>query len=72
MALLEVVLLAVAQAAAGPPPKADPPPLELLEFLADWTNDDGKLIDKEKAPDKRDTGRKRNRTEERDAKGTTP
>jgi hypothetical protein len=47
MALLEAVLLAVAQAATAPPPKADPPPLELLEFLADWTIDDGKLIDKE-------------------------
>lgn len=73
MALLEVLLLAAAEAVTpAPPPKAAPPPLELLEFLADWTEDDGKLIDKEKVPDKRGDGRKRPAQPERDAKGTTP
>jgi hypothetical protein len=72
MALLETLVLMAAQAAAAPPAKADPPPLELLEFLADWADDEGHLIDKEKAADNDAARKKRREREERDAKGTTP
>jgi hypothetical protein len=73
MALLESLLWMAAQTVgATPPAKADPPPLELLEFLADWTDEDGKLIDKEKPAEKGDAKRKRRERGDRDTGGTTP
>ena len=71
MALLEALLLMSAQAAATPPQKAEPPPLELLEFLGDWAEDEGTLIDSEK-PRERGGSRKKRDGEDRDAKGKTP
>ena len=71
MALLEALLFMSAQAATAPPQKAEPPPLELLEFLGDWAEDEGTLIDSEK-PRERGGLRKKRGGEDRDAKGTTP
>ncbi|MEY4760925.1 MAG: hypothetical protein RLZZ200_781 [Pseudomonadota bacterium] len=72
MALLEALLLMSAQAAATPPRKAEPPPLELIEFLGDWTQDEGKLIDGEKPGDRDSSRRGRQVETDRDARGTTP
>jgi len=44
--VLELLVMAAAQAAAPPPAsKPAPPPLELLEFLGDWSDDEANLID---------------------------
>ena len=72
MALLEALLLMGAQATTAPPRKSEPPPLELLEFLGDWAEDEGQLIDSEKPVDRGSSRRKRRDGEDRDAKGTTP
>ena len=76
MAVLELLLLMAAQAAAPPPPaaKSETPPLELLEFLADWSEEDAKLIDAASKPaDKAATPKKpRERRVSDDAEGKTP
>ncbi|MEN9704801.1 MAG: hypothetical protein RLZZ393_680 [Pseudomonadota bacterium] len=73
MALLEAVLLMATQATApAPPAKAGPPPLELLEFLAEWPDEDGTLIDQEKDADKDGAGRQRRGRDDRDARGKAP
>jgi hypothetical protein len=51
MALLETVLLMAAEATAPRrPARSASPPLELLEFLADWSDEDAQLIDTEEKP----------------------
>ena len=75
MAVLELLLLMAAQTATPPPPaKSETPPLELLEFLADWSEEDAKLIDAENKPaDKAATPKKpRERRVSDDAEGKTP
>lgn len=48
MAMLEALLLMAAQPAAPPvAAKPAPPPTELLEFLGDWSEEEGQLIDAE-------------------------
>ena len=55
-AVLEALLLAAAQAtapahASSPPlAKASPPSAELLEFLADWSEEEAGLIDELASP----------------------
>jgi hypothetical protein len=72
MALLESLLLMAAQATA-PPPARSVPPLELLEFLADWSDEDSKLIDVEDKPvDKAATPKKPRERRASDAGGKTP
>ena len=49
--MLELLVMAAAQAAAPPPAsKPAPPPLELLEFLGDWSDDEASLIDEAEKP----------------------
>jgi hypothetical protein len=49
--VLELLVMAAAQAAASPPAsKPAPPPLELLEFLGDWSDDEANLIDEAEKP----------------------
>jgi hypothetical protein len=74
MALLESLLLMAAQATATPPPRgAAPPPIELLEFLADWSEEDAKLIDAEGKPaDKAATPKKPRERRASDAGENTP
>ncbi len=51
---LEAWLLAAVVAAAKPGQEADaPPPIELLEFLGDWTTEEQKLIDQASKPKKK-------------------
>jgi len=73
MALLESLMLMAAQATAPPPARSAPPPLELLEFLADWSDEDAKLIDAEDKPaDKAATPKKPRERRVSDAEGKTP
>ena len=73
MALLESLMLMAAQATAPPPARSAPPPLELLEFLADWSDEDAKLIDAEDKPaDKDATPKKPRERRVSDAEGKTP
>jgi len=74
MALLESLMLMAAQATAPPrPSRSAPPPLELLEFLADWSDEDAKLIDAEDKPaDKAATPKKPRERRASDAEGKTP
>jgi hypothetical protein len=75
MAVLEALLLMAAQTTTPPPPPAREaaPPAELLEFLADWSEEDAKLIDADTTeaakPVKPDPRRRRTL---RDAGGKTP
>jgi len=49
--VLELLVMAAAQAAAPPPvSKPAPPPLELLEFLGEWSDDEANLIDEAEKP----------------------
>ena len=49
--MLELLVMAAAQAAAPPPAsKPAPPPLELLEFLGEWSDDEANLIDEAVTP----------------------
>ena len=51
---LEVWLLAAAVAAARPGPDGNvSPPIELLEFIGDWTAEEQKLIDQVARPKKK-------------------
>lgn len=75
--MLEALVILAAQATAPPPPtppaKAAPPPLELLEFLGDWSDEEGKLIDGEATGDAKAVppeGRKHRAA--RDPEGKTP
>lgn len=62
---LEVWLLATAVAAATPKPQSEAlPPLELLEFLGDWTAEEQKLIDQAAAPKKKPAARRTTRKHE--------
>jgi hypothetical protein len=76
MALLESLMLMAAQATAPPPPppaRSAPPPLELLEFLADWSDEDARLIDAEDKPaDKATPPKKPRERHASDAEGKTP
>jgi hypothetical protein len=73
MALLESLLLMAAQATAPPPSRSAPPPLELLEFLADWSDEDAKLIDAaDKPADKATAPKKPRERHASDAEGKTP
>lgn len=46
MAVLELLIMAAAQATAPPPAaKPTPPPVDLIEFLGDWSDDEANLID---------------------------
>lgn len=66
--MLEALLLAAATAAATPAakPTAAPPSAELLEFLAEWSEEDAKLIDTPRpvkpAPRKAPTAKKKETT----------
>ena len=79
MALLEALLLMAAQATAPatpppqPPARSATPPLELLEFLADWSEEDAKLIDAEDKPaNKAATPRQPRERRVSDAEGKKP
>ena len=77
-AMLEALVLMAAQATAAPPPAPPPaklkaPPVELLEFLGEWSDEDGKLIDGEAAgEDKAAPPEKGRRIPVRDAQATSP
>lgn len=50
---LEAWLLAAAVAAARPEQDSNAPPIELLEFIGDWTAEEQKLIDQAARPKKK-------------------
>jgi hypothetical protein len=52
VAVLEAWILATTVAGLEPqkPPEAEPPPVELLEFLGDWGRDEARLIDHYRLP----------------------
>jgi hypothetical protein len=44
--VLELLVMAAAQATAAPPvAKPAPPPADLIEFLGEWSDDEASLID---------------------------
>ncbi len=44
--MLELLVMAAAQATAPPPSaKPAPPPADLIEFLGDWSDEEANLID---------------------------
>jgi hypothetical protein len=44
--VLELLVMAAAQATAPPPAtKPAPPPADLIEFLGEWSDDEANLID---------------------------
>ena len=75
--MLEALVLMAAQATA-PPPAAPPaklkaPPVELLEFLGEWSDEDAKLIDGESAGEAKPAPpEKGRRTGARDAEVKSP
>ena len=52
--MLELLVMAAAQATAPPPTsRPAPPPADLIEFLGEWSDDEANLIDEAvKAPAK--------------------
>jgi hypothetical protein len=49
--VLELLVMAAAQATAPPPAtKPAPPPADLIEFLGDWSDDEANLIDEVTKP----------------------
>jgi hypothetical protein len=62
--VLEAWLLAAAVAAAKPGQDSEAPPIELLEFIGDWTAEEQKLIDQAVQPKKRPAARKKDQSKD--------
>jgi hypothetical protein len=63
--VLELLVMAAAQATAPPPTaKPAPPPADLIEFLGDWSDEEAKLIDEVvKPPAKTEPGKEKRGTQ---------
>jgi hypothetical protein len=75
--MLEAFVLMTAQAtappAASPPVKVTVPPVELLEFLGEWSEEDAKLIDGEAAGEQKPAAPDgRRRRGQRNTEGKSP